>query len=550
MPSRSQFAVNDPGSLVVRIKGVDLFSGVDGQKLEQQLATLATIIVPVSGSGELTSDTGTYSLRQNHLHICPPGGTFGIQTEQGSELSVYIASIKLLELQEDEHGDYAANDIQPARLFGRKAEKGAFHVQPAGRAAALCREMARQLGSSNELERLRAQLHGAELVYMLLSAEREGADAETADALQLSKAYMDKHYYEEITIERLATIAGLSSKYFVDLFKKTYGVSAFDYLTQVRMKQAKQLMLRNELKLRDIAFQVGYHDEFYFSRKFKKEFGMSPSAYSKKRSIKIAAYGSSALTGYLLPLGIVPYAAPLHPKWTSYYCEHYGVDIAVHLDAYRHNLHKQANLDKLTGASPDLIISNPELEPWEKEKLEVVAPIFELPGDCLGWRDKLLELAGRLEQREAAQLWLASFNHKAMKTRKLLSQLGKQRVLVLKLLKDQLYAHNYYSFNSLLYEELGLLRAYPREEACYNVPLALEELERIDADCVLLLICKETETLEHWRRLQQSVPWMSLRIIRENRLRLVPSEPWREYSPIALERMLDEATGLLSGYRP
>lgn len=548
MTSRSQFAENDLGSLVVRVKGVDLFSGVDGQKLEQQLATLATIIVPVSGSGELTSDTGTYSLRQDHLHICPPGGTFGIQTEQGSELSVYIASFKLLELQEDEHGDCATPNMeQPASLFVRK---GDIHVQPAGRAAALCREMARQLGSSDELERLRAQLQGAELVYMLLSTEREGADAETADALQLSKAYIDKHYYEEITIERLATIAGLSSKYFVDLFKKTFGVSAFDYLTQVRMKQAKQLMLRNELKLRDIAFQVGYHDEFYFSRKFKKEFGMPPSAYIKKRSLKIAAYGSSALTGYLLPLGIVPYAAPLHPKWTSYYCEHYGVDIAVHLDAYRHNLHKQANLDKLAGASPDLIISNPELEPWEKEKLKVIAPTFELPDDCLDWRDKLLELAGRLEQREAAELWLANFDHKARKTRKQLRQFGKRRVLVLKLLKDQLYAHNYYSFNSLLYEELELLRAYPREEGCYNVPLGLEELDRIEADCVLLLICKETETLDYWKRLQQSVSWMSLRIIRENRLRLVPSEPWREYSPIALERMLDEAAGLFSGYRP
>lgn len=548
MTVKLPYTANDVGSLIVRVRGIDLFTGVDGKKLDQQLTTHTAVIVPVSGNGELINGAIRCSLRQNYVYICPARGTFGIQTEQGDDLSVYIIRYDFLQLEDDGDERYSVSDTWTPLLF---SSEGELYMQAAGRAVALCRDIMEQLTSGDGLGRQRAQLNGAELVYMMLEAEREALKEQSFDALQRAKSHIDKRYSEDITIDRLAAIAGLSPKYFVDLFKKTYGVSAFDYLTQVRMNHAKQLMLRTELRMRNIAHKVGYEDEFYFSRKFKKTFGMSPSAYIKKRSRKIAAYGSAALTGYLLPLGIIPYAAPLHPKWTSYYCEQYGVDIAVHLDAYRNNLHKKGNLQQLIESKPDLIISDPELESWEREGLQLVTRLIELPEDRLGWRHKLVTLAEHMEAVEEAHIWLDSYDCKAREVReRVQQQFGKGRVLVLKLLKNQLYAHNCCSFDRLLYEELQLQRAYDDTASCYNHPLSLEQLNHIEADCVLLLICKETETLDYWKSLQQSVSWLSLSMIRDNKLRLVPSEPWREYSPIAMERMLDEADALFSGFRP
>ncbi|MDT2273884.1 AraC family transcriptional regulator [Paenibacillus larvae] len=92
---------------------------------------------------------------------------------------------------------------------------------------------------------------------------------------------MDNHYNENLTIEQLAHMAEVSPKYFVDLFKKTYGKSAMDYVTEVRVNSAKKLMVRSDARLRDIAHQVGYNDEFYFSRKFKRGWYVAKCLYEK-----------------------------------------------------------------------------------------------------------------------------------------------------------------------------------------------------------------------------------------------------------------------------
>lgn len=578
MDERLRNKEHDPSNLVARLKGIDVFNGIDGQKLDQQLTRAMIVIIPATGSGELSSEASRRPLRADHAYICPAGGTFGIQAERGGELSVYMARFDLLYLS-DESGAYTVSEAggpagdqereqgqsqsqsqsqgpqsqglqtQTQGLFSQTAE---ISLQPASRAAQLCREMLVLLESGDSLCKLKAQVSGSELVHMLLAAAKEEADGGTIDALERSRAYMDNHYMEEITLEKLAALAELSPKYYVDVFKKTYGTSAFDYLAQVRMRRAKQLMLRTELRLKDIAHEVGYGDEFYFSRKFKKAFGISPSVYLKKRGRRIAAYGSVALTGFLLPLGIIPYAAPLHPKWSGFYCDRYGADIAVHLNAYRNNMHQQANLERLAQAEPGLIIADRGLEPWEKAALKAIAPVYYMPEDRFGWRNKLLELAAHVDERDEAQRWIAEFDRKARwKRERLQAAHGPQRILVAKLLKNQLYAHCCYSFGCLLHDELGLLRAYPEEAMHYNYPITSEQLDGFEADKLLLLICRETETLEYWKKLQQSTGWMSSRLVRDNKVRLVSSEPWREFSPIALERMLEEAEAIFtSGYRP
>lgn len=85
------------------------------------------------------------------------------------------------------------------------------------------------------------------------------------------KTYMDKHYDQPLSIADLASEAGISPKYFVDLFKKTYGQSAMEYLTDLRINRAKRYLKESTYKLRDIALRVGYSDEYYFSRKFKRK---------------------------------------------------------------------------------------------------------------------------------------------------------------------------------------------------------------------------------------------------------------------------------------
>ncbi|MDF2725155.1 MAG: hypothetical protein K0Q59_4830, partial [Paenibacillus sp.] len=218
---------------------------------------------------------------------------------------------------------------------------------------------------------------------------------------------------------------------------------------------------------------------------------------------------------------------------------------------YRHNYYKSANLDKLEQAKPELILCPPGLDASEKARLTGLAELFELPQEHVGWRARLHALAERLGEQAEAERWIETFERKVSRVR---TSLGiEQRrpvVLTVRVLKNKFYAHCSKGMSDVLFEGIGA--AFPIEDA--SVPfdrlMSLDELDAVQADLLLLLICQETETLDGWKELKQSPRWLSMRAVREDKVRLIPSEPWREYSPIALERMLEQSERLLSGKRP
>jgi two-component system response regulator YesN len=79
----------------------------------------------------------------------------------------------------------------------------------------------------------------------------------------------------------LADEMGLSSGYLSGLFKKLFGASFQDYLIAQRMERGKLLLLTTHLKNYEIAEKIGFEDPNYFSTRFKKEFGQTPSQYKQ-----------------------------------------------------------------------------------------------------------------------------------------------------------------------------------------------------------------------------------------------------------------------------
>ncbi|MFC4098906.1 helix-turn-helix domain-containing protein [Paenibacillus xanthanilyticus] len=109
------------------------------------------------------------------------------------------------------------------------------------------------------------------------------------------RAYIISHYHEPLSIELLAQLAGLSPNYFGEAFKKATGRSVMDYVTGLRISRAKQLIRETDLYMREVAISVGYSDEYYFSRKFKKEVGVSPSAFGRSARQRFAVLSASSI---------------------------------------------------------------------------------------------------------------------------------------------------------------------------------------------------------------------------------------------------------------
>ncbi|MGN0316023.1 MAG: helix-turn-helix domain-containing protein [Fusicatenibacter sp.] len=94
-------------------------------------------------------------------------------------------------------------------------------------------------------------------------------------------AYMQKHYQEPLQVSDLAAIANLSESYFMYRFKQTFGIGAMEYLNQLRIKTACDLLLDSEETAARIAFESGFRNLANFNRHFKKSVGCTPTEYRK-----------------------------------------------------------------------------------------------------------------------------------------------------------------------------------------------------------------------------------------------------------------------------
>ena len=91
--------------------------------------------------------------------------------------------------------------------------------------------------------------------------------------------YIAANYSGRATLEAAAKAAGLSPNYLSSLFKQITGVSFREQLCRVRVEQSKRLLLSTDYSLDDIAAAVGFSDQSYYCRVFKRIVGLTPGQY-------------------------------------------------------------------------------------------------------------------------------------------------------------------------------------------------------------------------------------------------------------------------------
>ena len=97
-------------------------------------------------------------------------------------------------------------------------------------------------------------------------------------------AYMKQHLSRKIGLEEIASHCATSVSHFCLLFRRSTSHTPVEYLNNLRIQQACQLLDLTTLKISEIAEQLGFSDPFYFSRVFKKSIGQSPKEYRKQKS--------------------------------------------------------------------------------------------------------------------------------------------------------------------------------------------------------------------------------------------------------------------------
>jgi AraC-like DNA-binding protein/ligand-binding sensor protein len=94
-----------------------------------------------------------------------------------------------------------------------------------------------------------------------------------------AKNFIKGHQTEDLSLSQVATAVNTSTFYFCKMFKKATGLNFTEYLSRVRIHKAKNLLLNPNLRISEIAFEVGFQSLTHFNRVFKKVTGESPSEY-------------------------------------------------------------------------------------------------------------------------------------------------------------------------------------------------------------------------------------------------------------------------------
>lgn len=145
----------------------------------------------------------------------------------------------------------------------------------------------KELSSRKNFHELSAWLYDA--LTDLLDSVSSYSDARHANIIHRCIQYIGTGYADHLTLESVARALFLSPDYLSRIFSRETGTSFNRYLNNVRITKAKELIRSGDLRLTDISQMVGYDDQSYFTKVFRRIEGMSPNEYRKKVCASMAA---------------------------------------------------------------------------------------------------------------------------------------------------------------------------------------------------------------------------------------------------------------------
>lgn len=394
--------------------------------------------------------------------------------------------------------------------------------------------------AADELDALRQQMRLLEMFILLMEhAQMQHALSDTARAVEQTVAYIERHYQENITARQLYRMAGVAKWQYSTLFQSLTGRKPLEYLLEVRLNRAKQLLVETDDTLGQIARHVGFKDESYFGRKFRQSFGMTPRNYAElarqsasgrpaHRYERIVAVGYSL--GDLLALGIRPVGADLH--------------VIGKRVIYRDMLKQIKDVGllgepgKVRALQPDLIVYSSFRQDWVDE-LSRIAPtvLIDRYEPTYSRIVKVAELFGKQEQ---AKRWVEQ--HRSL-SEQMWDALGKQMNVrqtasIFVMVEGNLYVLGMKGFALTIYHPHGFRPADSIKALIEaKIPFRLIDQAQVSeyrADIHFLLIDEHPLSREAAERLAQGT---YLRGLGKDRF-FITENKWNFDDPITMDRLI------------
>jgi AraC-like DNA-binding protein len=161
--------------------------------------------------------------------------------------------------------------LRSAKLWGKK------HVQLAR--PRQCEALMRQLSTLLAHNPPDVDLQASALAYQLLLFLGQSCQPSLPSVLEEALAFIQHNLHRRLHIRDLCDHLGVNERYLGRLFSTHVGMSPIRYFLQQKLTWSANLLCSTSLSIKEVAYEAGYDDPFYFSSQFKKQFGISPKYY-------------------------------------------------------------------------------------------------------------------------------------------------------------------------------------------------------------------------------------------------------------------------------
>ncbi|MNO26982.1 HTH-type transcriptional activator Btr [compost metagenome] len=494
-----------------------------------------TLIIVSEGQGVVEAEMRQFTLKKGAGFLFEPGLISRINAEEQG-LSFYRLTFEVIETGESRQ-----------RGAERETKEGILHsgplsCTPFSQCKLLLEAIYHSRRSTDEIEWFAGHTRFQELLLLIMRANFSVVQITDAhEGIQRSIHYMQEHYHQAVTVDQLAEVAGITRARYTQIFKEVTGRIPLEHLNGLRIERAQQQLLLTNDRMHDIALSVGYSNEYYFNRRFKRLVGVTPGQYRSFHQDGLRVF-APFLEDYLLALDITPVAQYSHAQWgkQEYLALH---DVPVVDISTR-------DWQELSRYTPELILLDDGFQRWHLEECSRIAPLFKLPFHQEDWRATLHSAAAVFGRTDRVQEVISNYEHQAQQAKQVLNRsVHGQTIACLRISTYgiTLYGCGHLGYTgSVLHHDLGLqphslVRKLTRGRKL--VSLTKEELADLTADHLFITFDQQEGD---GRELLDTQLWHSLPAVRNRCVYEVDFMAWMNYGVLSHQRKIEDVLRVLA----
>lgn len=244
-----------------------------------------SLVYVLSGSAAYNFDDKEYKVNTGDLLVINPGVVHGRTLSDGEEINEFHIGFCNIQIEGMKKDFIIPEDTSPVVSL-KKTNKEFFKC---------CGDILVEQKNGEPGGQLMLKSYVMRLIVLLLkelstgnsTEEEPPINFESYDKTKVVAAianFINNNYSQDISLNRISRNMYLSPVYISKIFKEEIGESPINYLIKVRLSKAAELLEKGSISIKNVARQVGYSDAYYFSKLFKKYYGVPPSKYSKERA--------------------------------------------------------------------------------------------------------------------------------------------------------------------------------------------------------------------------------------------------------------------------